>query len=255
MLLEGMALISVTIPSMANPIVVGGRAYTQEMIDAENARFMTAVYGFMTAGMCLTGFVAWSLGRDAELVFRIVTNKVLFWGLVIAQLGAVFVLAGLSKRLNAFTAGLIYAAYAALTGITLSVIFLAYTTSSIVQVFGITAFSFAGLSGYGYVAKRDLGPVGAFCTMGLFGLVGFGLLALIFPSMWSDKASFVYAIVGLVVFAGLTAYDTQKIKSMNIIGNEGTDEDRKEAIFGALTLYLDFINLFLNLLRLMGRRR
>ncbi len=240
---------------MANPIVVGGRAYTQEMIDAENARFMSAVYGIMTVGMCLTGVVAWGISRDEALVFRIVTNKLTFWGLVIAQLGAVFVLAGLMKRLNSFAAGLIYAVYAALTGITLSVIFLAYTQSSIVQVFGITAFSFAGLSGYGYVAKRDLGPVGAFCTMGLFGLVGFGLLSLLFPSLWTNQSSFVFSIIGLVVFAGLTAYDTQKIKAMNIIGNEGTDDDRKEAIFGALTLYLDFINLFLNLLRLMGRRR
>jgi FtsH-binding integral membrane protein len=209
----------------------------------------------MTTGLCLTGAVAWFIGQDESLAVRVVTNRALFWGLIIAQLGAVVVLAGLMKRLSATTAAGIYFAYAGLTGMTLSVIFLAYTASSIFQVFGVTAFSFAGLSGYGYVAKRDLGPIGAFCTMGLFGLVGYGLLALFFPSRMSSQASFIYSICGLVIFAGLTAYDTQKIKAMNVIGNEGTDDDRKEAIFGALTLYLDFINLFLNLLRLMGRRK
>jgi FtsH-binding integral membrane protein len=142
-----------------------------------------------------------------------------------------------------------------LTGLTLSSIFLIYTGSSIAEVFAITAFGFAGLSGFGFVTKRDLGPVGSFCMMGLFGLVGFGLLSMIFPRLMSEGASFVFSIVGIIVFAGLTAYDTQKIKRMNSPGMEGTDAERKQAIFGALMLYLDFINLFLSLLRLMGRRR
>ena len=123
------------------------------------------------------------------------------------------------------------------------------------QVFMMTAMGFAGLSFFGFVTKRDLGPVGSFCMMGLFGLVGYGLIALFFPSLMGAQASFVYSMAGVVVFSGLTAYDTQKIKEMNVLGNEGTDEDRKEAIFGALTLYLDFVNLFLNLLRLLGKRR
>lgn len=122
-------------------------------------------------------------------------------------------------------------------------------------MFGATAFGFAGLSGVGYLTKRDLGPVGSFCTMGLFGLVGYGLLSMFFPSLMGGGASFVYSIVGIIVFAGLTAYDTQKIKGMNTPGNEGTDAGRKTAIFGALMLYLDFINLFLSLLRITGRRQ
>jgi hypothetical protein len=142
-----------------------------------------------------------------------------------------------------------------LTGLTLSSIFLLYTGSSIAQVFGVTAFGFAGLSGFGFVTKRDLGPVGSFCMMGLFGMVGFGLLSIFFPSLMTAGASFVFSIVGIIVFAGLTAYDTQRIKAMNTPGMEGTDAGRKTAIFGALTLYLDFINLFLSLLRLTGRRR
>jgi FtsH-binding integral membrane protein len=229
--------------------------YTPEMVSAENARFMTRVYTWMTTGIVLTGVVAWYVGQDVELAARLITTPALFWGLVIVQLGAVFVLSAMIKRLNATVAAVIYFAYASLTGLTLSAIFLVYATSSIAYVFGVTAFGFAGLSGIGLVTKRDLGPVGAFCTIGLFGLVGYYLLSMIFPSLMGGQGSFVAAIVGLVVFAGLTAYDTQKIKAMNIIGNEGSDEDRKEAIYGALTLYLDFINLFLNLLRLMGDRK
>ena len=239
---------------MDNPRTVPAN-FTPEMVSAENARFMTRVYTWMTAGILLTGIVAWSAGQNVELAATMITNRALFWGLIIAQLGAVFVLSAMIKRMSAPVAALIYFAYAGLTGLTLSVIFLVYTTSSIAHVFGVTAFGFAGLSSFGLVTKRDLGPVGSFCTMGLFGIVGYMLLSLIFPSMMTGQGSFVISLIGLVVFAGLTAYDTQKIKTMNIIGNEGTDEDRKEAIFGALTLYLDFINLFLSLLRLMGDRK
>ena len=157
--------------------------------------------------------------------------------------------------MSSVTATLIYLAYAALTGLTLSVIFLIYTQDSIEQVFMITSFAFAGLSAFGYFTKRDLGPIGTFCTMGLFGLVGFSLISLFFPSLMTSQVSYVYSLAGVLIFSGLTAYDTQKIKASNILGNEGTDEDHKETIFGALTLYLDFINLFMMLLRLMGGRR
>ncbi len=222
---------------------------------AENARFMSRVYGWMAGGLCLTGAVAWNVAGNPDLVQMIFGNRLLFWGLIIAQLGAVVALSGLINRINAVTATLIYVVYAGLTGLTLSSIFLAYTGSSIAQVFGVTAFGFAGLSGFGLVTKRDLGPVGSFCMMGLFGMVGFAVLSMIFPSIMGTGASFVFSIVGIIVFAGLTAYDTQRIKAMNAPGNEGTDAGRKTAIYGALTLYLDFINLFLSLLRLTGRRR
>ena len=216
---------------------------------------MSRVYGWMAAGLCLTGAVAWNVAGNPELVHDIFANRLLFWGLIIAQLGAVMALSWAINRISAFAATLIYFVYAALTGITFSGIFLVYTGSSIAQVFGVTAFGFAGLSGVGFVTKKDLGPVGSFCTMGLFGMIGFGLLSIFFPSLMSGGGSFIFAIVGIIVFAGLTAYDTQRIKAMNQPGDEGTDSGRKKAIFGALTLYLDFINLFLSLLRLMGRRR
>jgi FtsH-binding integral membrane protein len=233
---------------------LGNQSFGAISISADNARFMSRVYGWMTAGLCLTGAVAWNVAGNRELMQDIFGNRLLFWVLIIAQLGAVFALAGLINRISAFTATVIYFVYAGLTGLTFASIFLLYTGSSIAQVFGITAFSFAGLSAVGFVTKRDLGPVGSFCTMGLFGMVGFALISMFFPSLMNGAGSFVFGIVGIIVFAGLTAYDTQKIKAMNVAGDD-TEMGRKKAIFGALTLYLDFINLFLSLLRVMGRRR
>jgi FtsH-binding integral membrane protein len=237
---------------------IGNQAFgsvSSAAVAAENARFMSRVYGWMTGGLCLTGAVAWNVAGNPALVQTIFGNRLLFWGLIIAQFGAVIALSALINKINALTATLIYFLYAGLTGLTLSSIFFLYTGSSIAQAFGVTAFGFAGLSGFGYVTKRDLGPVGSFCTMGLFGMVGFAVLSMFFPSLMGEGASFVSSIVGIIVFAGLTAYDTQRIKAMNVPGSEGTDVGSKKAIFGALTLYLDFINLFLSLLRLTGRRR
>src|SRR5271169_6860683 len=155
---------------------LGSQAFGPAPIAAENARFMSRVYGWMTAGLCLTGAVAWNVAGNPQLVQAVLGNRLLLWGLVIAQLGAVFLLSGLINRITGLTATLIYFVYAGLTGLTLSSIFLVFTGSSIFQAFGVTAVGFAGLSAVGYLTKRDLGPVGSFCMMGLFGLVGFGLL-------------------------------------------------------------------------------
>jgi uncharacterized protein len=222
---------------------------------AENARFMSRVYGWMTAGFSLTAVVAWNVSGNPALVQAIFGNRLLFWVLIIAQLGAVVALSAAINRISGITATLIYFLYAGLTGLTLSSVFLAFTGSSIAGTFFVTGFGFAGLSGFGYLTKRDLGPVGSFCMMGLFGLVGFALLSMFFPRLMGSGGSFIFAIVGIVVFAGLTAYDTQRIKAMNVPGDEASDSGRKSAILGALTLYLDFINLFLSLLQLTGQRR
>lgn len=228
---------------------------TADSIASENARFMSRVYSWMTGGILLTGLIAYEIGNDPRLVMSLIQNRLVFWVLIIAQLGSVFFLSMMIKRIRAVTAMLVYALYAALTGVTLSLIFLVYTKSSIFQVFNVTACGFAGLSAFGYFTKKDLGPIGSFCIMGLWGLIGFGLLSFFIPSFRSEQVQWWSSVVGLVIFSGLTAYDTQKIKALNIIGNEGTEEDTKEAIFGALTLYLDFINLFLKLLSLQGKRR
>ena len=228
---------------------------SQQMIAEENARFMAGVYKWMCFGILLTFGISYFVSITPSLIQTIVANKFVFYGLIIAQLGAVIYLSMAIKKMSAMMATFIYLLYAALTGLTLSVIFLVYTQESIQSAFLLTAFSFAGLSVFGYVTQRDLGPIGTFCHMGLWGMIGFGIISLFFPSLMTSTASKVYGIVGVVVFSGLTAYDTQKIKNSNIIGNEGTEEDHKETIFGALTLYLDFINLFLSILRLMGNRR
>lgn len=226
-----------------------------QSISKENARFMTGVYKWMSIGLLITGFVAYTLGNNEEAVFTLMSNKFLFYGMIIAQLGAVFYLSSRINKLSAFAATGIYLAYALLTGVTFSTIFLIYTRDSIQSAFFLTSFSFTGLSLFGFITKRDLGPVGTFCHMGLYGIIGFSILSIFFPSMLGGQMGTVFSLVGVVVFAGLTAYDTQKIKNSNIIGNEGTEEDHKETIMGALTLYLDFINLFLMILRLMGGRR
>ena len=148
-------------------------------------------------------------------------------------------------------AGLFYV-YAILNGLTLSVVFLIYTKGSIATTFFVTAGTFAGMSAYGYITKRDLTSVGNFMMMGLFGLI---IASVVNMFMRSEMIYWVTTYAGILIFVGLTAYDTQKIKELNVIGNAGTDEDHKEAIHGALILYLDFINLFLYLLRLLGRRR
>lgn len=228
---------------------------SQQMIAEENARFMAGVYKWMCFGILLTFGISYFVSITPSLIQTIVANKFVFYGLIIAQLGAVIYLSMAIKKMSAMMATFIYLLYAALTGLTLSVIFLVYTQESIQSAFLLTAFSFAGLSVFGYVTQRDLGPIGTFCHMGLWGMIGFGIISLFFPSLMTSTTSKVYGIVGVVVFSGLTAYDTQKIKNSNIIGNEGTEEDHKETIFGALTLYLDFINLFLSILRLMGNRR
>jgi FtsH-binding integral membrane protein len=232
----------------------------QSQVAASEARaaFMSRVYTWMTGGILLTASIATVMGQNPELMVSLVSNRFLFFGLMIAQLGLVIGLSAAINRISASTATLLYIAYAALTGVTMSTIFLIYAHDTIGGVFLSTACGFAGLSMVGYTTKRDLGPVGAFCGMALFGLIGWALLSWFFPSLMGGELQMVYSIVGLLIFAGLTAYDTQKIKQLaGTMGQADDEAVRKGAIFGALTLYLDFINLFLMLLRLAGgdRRR
>lgn len=220
---------------------------------------MSRVYTWMTGGVLLTAAIATALGNNPETIIEIVSNRVLFYGMLIAQFGLVIGLSAAINRISAATATLMYLAYAALTGVTMSTIFLVYAHDTIGGVFLSTACGFGGLSLVGYTTKRDLGPVGSFCGLALFGLIGWGILSWFFPSLMGGEMGFIYNIVGLLIFAGLTAYDTQKIKQMaeGMGGQMEGEMAKKGAIYGALTLYLDFINLFLLLLRLAGgdRRR
>ncbi|MBM4359118.1 MAG: Bax inhibitor-1/YccA family protein, partial [Deltaproteobacteria bacterium] len=190
---------------------------------------------------------------SSELLTRVILgNPVVFYGLLFAELVMVWTFSSLVRRVGALAAGALFLSYAVVNGLTLSVIFLVYTRTSIATTFFVTGGTFAAMSAYGYLTKRDLSGLGHFAMMGLIGLV-LGSLVNLF--LKSPMLYWLTTFAGVIVFTGLVAYDTQKIKELNVIGNAGTDEDHKEAIHGALILYLDFVNLFLYLLRILGRRR
>ncbi|MDY7224853.1 Bax inhibitor-1/YccA family protein [Hyalangium rubrum] len=217
------------------------------LVQESRRAFMSRVYGWMFAGLMVTGLVALFTVSNQQLL-----NVAVAWRipLLLAELGLVFLLSLMAPRLSGPVAGLMFLAYSALTGMTLSIYFLIYTAGSIGQAFLLTAGVFGALSLYGTLTKKDLSAWGSFLFMGLVGVVLAGLVNLF---LRSDAMSFVVACASVVVFAGLTAYDTQKLREMH--ATTGYSSAASVSIVGALTLYLDFINLFLALLRLLGRRR
>lgn len=219
------------------------------------ARFMSKVYMWMAMGLLTTGAVSYTIGTREDLAMMIATNRGLMWVLILTQIGSVIFLSSMIRKISSNVATIMYALYAALVGVTMSVIFLIYTQQSIVQIFGLTSFAFAGLSAFGYFTKKDLGPIGSFCIMGLWGLIGVSIASIFFPSLMGGQFGLLMSVMGLLIFSGLTAYDTQKIKNMYHVDAAGGEEAQKAAIFGALILYLDFINLFMYMLRFMGDRR
>jgi len=214
------------------------------------ARSMSMVYFWMMLGIITTAVVAIATAMQPAFQQLIFSSRLYFYGLLIAQFGLVIALSAMNKRLNFPTAFALYFAYAALSGLTLSIIFVVFQLTSIIQVFVGTSAGFLGLSLFGALTKRNLTAIGTFCLYGLFGMIGLMLLAIFIPSLRTEMASLVFSGMLVVVFAGLTAYDTQKIKAQL-----AQDASQATAISGALTLYLDFINLFLNLLRLFGKQR
>ncbi len=231
------------------------KAYTysgSQAIEEENQRFITRVYGWMFLALLITGITAMKVVSSQNLLNFLLSNMKIFWGIFIGELFLVGYLAIAVRKMRANTAMLVFLGYSLLNGVTLSFIFLMYTSESISSTFLLTAFTFGIMSFYGYATKTDLTKMGNLAFMGLIGII----LATFFNMFFKSEGIYwITTYLGILIFVGLTAYDTQKIKQMNIIGNEGTEEDRKEAIMGALTLYLDFINLFILLLRLFGRRR
>jgi FtsH-binding integral membrane protein len=215
--------------------------------------YMAQVYGWMTCGLLLTAFVSWYAAHTPAIINFIFSSQITFFGLIILQLGLVFVISGMVNRLSGTAATGLFMLYSALTGLTLSSIFIAYTYSSIASTFVVTAGMFGAMSLYGYTTKRDLSGFGSMLFMGLIGIV---LASLV--NIWLKSPALMWAItyIGVLVFVGLTAYDTQKLKAMGEqLNADDKDSFRKYAIVGALTLYLDFINLFLMLLRIFGNRR
>jgi FtsH-binding integral membrane protein len=216
--------------------------------------FVRSVYNWMAVGLCLTGFVAFYVSNNETLLRLIFGNPIVFFVLILAELGMVFAIAGMVNKMSAGTATSLFVIYSALNGVTLSFIFLAYTRTSIVSTFFICAGTFIGCSIYGWTTKRDLTSIGGFLMMGLIGII---IASLVNMFIRSSAMSMIVSYIGVIVFVGLTAYDTQKLKNMALTQPAGLDGAvvRKGAILGALSLYLDFINLFLMLLRFMGDRR
>ena len=228
----------------ATPPVATDRA----AIDAGLRAHMIRVYNYMAIGVALTGVVAWA---TSVFISPAVLQGPLIWVFMLAPLALVFYLSFRIDRLSVETARLLFFVYAALLGLSLSTIFLAFTATSITRVFFISAASFGALSVYGYTTQRDLSAFGAFLIMGLFGII---IASLVNIFLQSSALQFMVSVVGVVVFAGLTAWDTQKIKEMYSPADADAVAGRK-AVMGALSLYLDFINLFMMLLRLFGDRR
>ena len=214
--------------------------------------FLARVYAWMTAGLLTTAFAAFLTLSNESLLRAVIGNRIVFFGLMIAELGLVAWLSGMVGRLSSTAAGGVFLLYSVLNGLTLSVVFLAYTSGSIVSTFVVTAGTFGAMSAYGLVTKRSLDGVGSFAFMGLIGVV---LASVVNIFLRNDMLGFVLSCVGVIVFVALTAYDTRKLKMMAATIDSGSEEGRRGAISGALALYLDFINLFLMLLRLFGNRR
>ena len=219
-------------------------------IDQGLRDYMMKVYNYMTSGLAISGLVAWGFSQSPTLMGAIY-GTALQWVVMLAPLGFIFFLGARLQKMSLSAAQMTFWAFAAVMGISLSYIFIVFTGVSIVRVFLITSCTFAAMSIYGYTTKRDLTKFGSFLIMGLIGII---IASIVNIFLQSSAMQFVISCVGVLVFVGLTAYDTQKIKNMYLVSDSG-ELMGKKAVMGALTLYLDFINLFIMLLRLFGQRR
>ena len=236
----------------SQPRWTGQSAATQLDVDVGLRDYMLRIYNYMASGLALTGIVAYVAamgGRDSFIAH--IYHTPVMWLVILAPLGLVMLLSYGIGRLSAAAAQGLFWVYAGLMGLSLSTVFLVYTGESIARVFFITAGTFAAMSLYGYTTRRDLSQFGSFLFMGLIGIV---IASLVNIFLASPGLSFVISVIGVLVFTGLTAYDTQTIKEMYFEG-DGYEIAGKKAVMGALRLYLDFVNLFMMLLQLFGVRR
>jgi uncharacterized protein len=229
--------------------VAGTARADSPTIDLGLRQYMLRVYNLMAGGLCLTGVVA--IAAVASGFYQSIAATPLIWVVMLAPLVAVLFLSFRIERMSAGMAQAAFWGFAAIMGLSIAGIFLVYTGTSIARVFFITAATFGAMSLYGYTTARDLSGFGAFLLMGLIGIV---LAALVNIFLASSTLQFVISVVGVLVFTGLTAYDTQRIKEVYLASDAG-DVLAKKSILGALALYLDFINLFITLLQLAGQRR
>ncbi len=226
--------------------------YPDARAAAGERTLLVRVYGWMTLALVLTGLAAMYAANSEAFVRLLLSDRFFLIGLLIAEIVVVLVLTAMINKLSATAATVGFIAYALLNGLTFSIYFLIFTASSIAAAFFVTAGMFGAMSAYGYMTKRDLTGIGHFCLMGLVGLV---IASVVNLFLRNTAVYWVTTYIGVLVFVGLTAYDTQKIKRLAADRTLEGETLRKASILGALRLYLDFINLFLMLLRIMGRRR
>lgn len=228
--------------------------YSQDGFALEEVqrKFMTKVYGWMAFALAITGIVSYYVSLNDNLVRMIYGNRIIFWGLIIGELALVMWLSAGIQKMKPQLATILFVAYSIFNGLTLSLIFRIYTTATIYLAFFTTAGTFLAMTLFGLLTKRDLSSWGRILFMALIGIIIASVL-----NWFLNSPGLYYAIsyIGVAVFTGLVAYDTQRLKQMATQVEEGSSQERKAAIIGALKLYLDFINLFLFILRIFGRRR
>ena len=214
---------------------------------------MRSVYIWMALALAVTGLTAMTIATQPQIVYAIFANRAIFWMLILAELGMVIYLSARIMSMSFATAGIVFVVYALLNGVTLSSLFMAYTAESIAQTFFVTAGTFGAMAVIGFLVKRDLSAIGRFFYMALIGLI----IATVANAFFHNSGlAMICNYAGVFIFSGLTAYDTQKIKNMLVQFGDRRDETvMKLALLGSLSLYLDFINLFLYLLRFLGNRR
>lgn len=230
------------------------RSYNERPIEMSEAfpALMRKVYVWMSLALLITGMTAYYVTTNQVIMNDILTSRVLLYGLFAVELALVIIVSAAINRLSVLTATLMFLLYSVLNGATLSVIFLVYQLSSIATVSFITAGTFGTMALIGYTTKKDLSSIGRILTMSLIGLV---IATLVNIFIKSDGLTMILSYIGVLVFVGLTAWDSQKIKRMLLQATDVNEVTKKIALLGALTLYLDFVNLFLYLLRIFGRRR
>lgn len=221
-------------------------------IKSYQALYMTKVYNWMALALLVTGVVAYITATTPQMISYIVSSKLLFYGLILGELGLVIYLTAAIRKMSQTTAIAAFLIYSVLNGLTMSVIFLVYTTSSISTTFFVTAGTFAAMSFYGYTTKKDLTSIGNMAFMALIGII---IASIVNFFLKSEMMYWIITYLGVAIFVGLTAYDTQKLKEIGKRGFADQENMEKMSVLGALTLYLDFINLFLFLLRILGDRK
>ncbi len=231
---------------MDQKIIVGSSS------EASVSSFLSKVFMWMAAGLVVSALGSFWLMAQPGLLKTVLGNQWIFFGLIIAELGLVIWLSAAIRSLSAGVATLIFLVYSFLNGITLTPIFLIYTGTSILSTFAVTAGTFFFFSLYGLTTKKDLTSMGGLMVMGLFGVI---IASVVNIFLKSPVLYWIATYVGVAVFLGLIAWDTQKLKMIHALGFENSESEKKAAIIGALTLYLDFVNLFIHLLRIFGKRR